>query len=770
MDFKEFYERGIYFFRNGNFLEAIEEFNKALQLNENYGKIYFNRGLCYTMLEQYSNALLDFTKVIELDENFAIAYLNRGANYVGLEQYSNALLDFTKAIELDENFAIAYIKRGDSYYKMKAYSNAILDYTKVIDLNKYVKKTYFYRGICYLELQQYSNALFDNTKAIDLDDTYADAYINRGCSYNGLKQYSNAILDFSKAIELDENLVEAYNNRGKSFQYLRLYSNAILDFSKAIELDENFAIAYLNRGATYVGLEQYSNALLDFTKAIELDENYASSYYGRGYVYYILGKIQKSHNDICAFILIIISKSENLNKINNILVSFENYPENVQYILDHFDIDTDLLLFNPFDTITRKNNDVNLVLNLIKKSSWFSIEDTRRIEAIFRYHMGGCLTTYEMLDNFDRLISNQELYYWLLSSSEIQVNFREDFSSGIEDMLKNQQTIIDNYYIGLTYLLNEETETASKFFKNSSKFLFSKILIIYLTENKEEKSKLISQLNQEIREFEFDNIDLNKKMSFDAYFHYFECKDYIEELKTFDSLKFETDFTTFQSIFKLNNFTKGQLDILSYSFDIKKALDIMYEEFDQKFNPAINNEEIKNRLDKTKEKFKDIFEKIERNVNEGKDAENELRTIIESYSVNSIKFYSLLITYYYSLNKIEKEQAFYLTLFLVKMSSDNKDKRFDDSLIETYKTGLDTAKTITGNLALKIVFGLAKSGAPKLFEYLQEEDAFDKSGSQYYPFKKNIIDYFKTEKANLSSKQYDEKFKLINYFVDVNGI
>lgn len=774
--------RGVSYYNLKQYSNAIADFSKAIELDKSKPSAYLNRGVSYKNVQQYNKAIEDYSQAIKLDPFFTLAYSNRGNCYNDLKQYYNAITDLTKAIELDKNFATAYNNRGNAYHNINLYNNAIADYTIAIELDQNFALAYRNRSRSYNNIGHFIKAISDSTKSIELDENDLEALVQRGIAYNGLSQYTNAIVDLTREINLSQSNPFSFNNRGNSYRGLKQFRNAILDYTKAISLDPNYGIAYCNRGNCYNDLKLYENAISDLTKSIEIDQNYSLAYFNRSIVFYnrslkdSIGAISKSgfkyHNncykDLVSCVFLSYNNIIDLVNLKFILEVFEDFPQNVQYILDHFSIDTELLLFNPIDTIIRKNYDVNLILNLINKGEWYTKHEVAKIEAIFKYHIGGCLTSYEMLNNSNELSSNQEYYYWLLSSFEIQVNFKEDFSTGIEDMQKNQSTDLDNYYLGLTYLLSEEKEKAIEYFTKSIKFLFSKILLAYLNEDQHEQVIMITNLNKEILNFKFDPVVLGEKMSFNSYFHYFECKEYIEELKTFKGLIFETNFTSFQSIFKLDEAAKSELSILSYSLDIKKGIDDMLLNFEKNFEPSINVEETKIKIEKTKEQFKNIFNNTERNIQEGKDTENELRAIIESYSVNSIKFYSLLITYYYSCGKIDKGQSFYLTLFLIKKSSDYKDRKFDDAIDETYKTGLDTGKTITGNLPLKIILGLAKSGAPKLLEFLKDEDAFDKSETEYYKFKENLIDYFKSERMRLNNKKFEEKYKLIDYFVDKN--
>jgi len=57
--------------REGRYGEAIEEYNKAIELNPNYAIAYAERGQAYFELGQYDLAIPDLAKAIELDPNLA---------------------------------------------------------------------------------------------------------------------------------------------------------------------------------------------------------------------------------------------------------------------------------------------------------------------------------------------------------------------------------------------------------------------------------------------------------------------------------------------------------------------------------------------------------------------------------------------------------------------------------------------------------------------------------------------------------------------------
>ena len=95
---------------------AIQDFNKAIELNPNYFQTYISLGLLYaTQKKDYDRAIIEFNKAIgaTTQETRDVghrrlmypqnAYLNRGFAYLQKRDFDKALADYNKAIELNPN-------------------------------------------------------------------------------------------------------------------------------------------------------------------------------------------------------------------------------------------------------------------------------------------------------------------------------------------------------------------------------------------------------------------------------------------------------------------------------------------------------------------------------------------------------------------------------------------------------------------------------------------------------------------------------------------
>lgn len=96
----------------GKFLEAITQFNQALELLPDHPDILADRAVAYLMLEKYKLAILDFDKAASIDPENPYRYSSRAFAKDKIGDIDGALADYEKAIKLDPSDAIAHNNLG----------------------------------------------------------------------------------------------------------------------------------------------------------------------------------------------------------------------------------------------------------------------------------------------------------------------------------------------------------------------------------------------------------------------------------------------------------------------------------------------------------------------------------------------------------------------------------------------------------------------------------------------------------------------------------
>ncbi len=198
----DWFEKGVKFYGPGNFKEALNAYNKAIQLNPQYAEAYIGRGAAYADLGNNQQAINDFTKAIQLNPKDTLAYLNRGAAFYRLGDYQEAINDLSRAIKSNPLNIEAYIMRGIAYDKLGNYQQAVNDFTKTTQLDPQNASVYIKLGLAYGNSGNYQKAINAYNKAIKVFPKYSEAYYRRGAAYLKLNNEQKGIEDIKIAAKL----------------------------------------------------------------------------------------------------------------------------------------------------------------------------------------------------------------------------------------------------------------------------------------------------------------------------------------------------------------------------------------------------------------------------------------------------------------------------------------------------------------------------------------------------------------------------------------
>jgi DNA polymerase III subunit epsilon len=221
---------------------AKKDLDRAILLNPENSEYYHERAIIRSNNNDV-DAIADFNKAIEIDQNNIRAYNNRGAAYSALDKKEKAEQDFNTAIFLcdqqlkkkkNENL---YYYRGWAKNKIGLEQEAINDFTKSINMNPFQTNSYYSRGLVYRSLKNYEMAISDCNIILDIDKEDAYTFALRGFLRESIKDVQGAKDDYSKAIEINPEFAIVYYKRGRLLKRMNLYENAMDDFIRAAELD-----------------------------------------------------------------------------------------------------------------------------------------------------------------------------------------------------------------------------------------------------------------------------------------------------------------------------------------------------------------------------------------------------------------------------------------------------------------------------------------------------------------------------------------------------
>jgi len=321
---EEHYKLGYEFYSLKDYIVAIEELKRALDIKSDYPHARYLLAECYFQQEEYKLAQVEYERVVidsEINEYTDDALWGSGWCYYLLEEYEEAAERFSMLLKdfPQSNLVLqAMHKLGKSYFQGNNYPETIKVYQEFLEKyseyqGKEIEEVYYLLGQAYLRSGKYTEAeevfnnllfLFPgfelasevkyyNSLSLFKEDKYKEAivqikdliaeaeigdsrkeeaqYLLARCWLN-LQEYSKAIynLESLKQFEVEESILEkvifdlglAYSRQGEK-------EKAILEFQEFIEKypqSELIESAHFELGKDLYDLKKYKLALSELQK------------------------------------------------------------------------------------------------------------------------------------------------------------------------------------------------------------------------------------------------------------------------------------------------------------------------------------------------------------------------------------------------------------------------------------------------------------------------------------------------------------------------
>ena len=137
-------------YQKGWVYPGIADYTRALELSVSSDlKViaYAGRGLTYYDVGRYLDAIMDYNAAIELEPLNSSLLVERARSEAGLARYDRALQDLTDSISLDPNNALARFYRGNIYALTEEYGSALADYNEALGLNPSLEEAFDARNL-----------------------------------------------------------------------------------------------------------------------------------------------------------------------------------------------------------------------------------------------------------------------------------------------------------------------------------------------------------------------------------------------------------------------------------------------------------------------------------------------------------------------------------------------------------------------------------------------------------------------------------------------
>ncbi|MES9854499.1 MAG: DUF4034 domain-containing protein [Candidatus Thiodiazotropha sp. L084R] len=210
------------------YTDADRLFSKSLEFGESH-TVYFKRGRNNNRREEYLNSLNDLNKAIELNNIKPIYYYWRAATFIDMKEYSKAVKDIQIAVQLDPYDEDIKNKRkwlvakfNHEAYKLRQKQKtdlAIEKYSTAMSLNPEDATIFYGRARAYIQKRDLDLALVDLERAIEIDPDDINNYLLIDYVLAKSRDWDQIIGYWDKFIDLHPDNGRAYVERGGAYFY-----------------------------------------------------------------------------------------------------------------------------------------------------------------------------------------------------------------------------------------------------------------------------------------------------------------------------------------------------------------------------------------------------------------------------------------------------------------------------------------------------------------------------------------------------------------------
>jgi len=267
----------------GNISAAMQDIRAGLEAAPGSSPLFTSLGSFRVAAHRFPQAIEDLERALDIDGRDARAYLLRGKAYAGIGEYRRAARDLKKAIKYSREKPLAAMRTLCQVERLWGRaSRAVRTCSDALGIDPEDAETLAQRGLAYARDGEFSRAVRDLDDAERLGFRRPQTLLARAWAHAVLRQYSQATRAYREAMAIDFLVRSTEHTLGEEPLAEHDFSSRILAVDSQIEADGDDPYSYLVRGDALHSAGQFDRAVLEYTRALEIDGRLTMAYLARG--------------------------------------------------------------------------------------------------------------------------------------------------------------------------------------------------------------------------------------------------------------------------------------------------------------------------------------------------------------------------------------------------------------------------------------------------------------------------------------------------------
>jgi len=275
-----------------HYKEARQHLTKATQLDGKLFEAWHDLGVVETALGNYDKAVEDFEKALDVQPGSRKTILAYGESLRRAHRPQKAAKVYAKWLDSDPNDAEMRSRYGQVLREAGDLEQSLEEARQLLSMGgaggENVARTvvaYNALGLTYYKMGKLDLAETAFRKAADLDAKSAFVWNNLGLVAFDRGHDQEAFLNFQKASELDPKYLQARLNKAVVYLDCGDYKHAREELAEAVRIDPNDAEAQVALGVASRGDGKLDDARRAYERALDIEDDYAPALFNLGVLY-----------------------------------------------------------------------------------------------------------------------------------------------------------------------------------------------------------------------------------------------------------------------------------------------------------------------------------------------------------------------------------------------------------------------------------------------------------------------------------------------------
>jgi tetratricopeptide (TPR) repeat protein len=266
----ELSKKGNKLLRSGNFQEAEEVLQEAVELDPGNAYILVGLGDLYRETRKFNRAISYYERLLAIDELNVFALRGIGDAYRGLNQHEKAIHYWQRYLECNQDDIQVMTRVGDSYKKLRNFTESERFYQLALAVEPNDRYALLGIGSLFYKAEKDDEALQFLERLLALDDRYVAVLTMVGNIYRRRQDHEKAIIYYQKAVDYEPENTFALYGLGDCYRWLRKYPEVVHWWGHILEKEPRNQVMHSRLGDACLNMGDHAQALEHYQASLKI--------------------------------------------------------------------------------------------------------------------------------------------------------------------------------------------------------------------------------------------------------------------------------------------------------------------------------------------------------------------------------------------------------------------------------------------------------------------------------------------------------------------